>query len=76
MRATSISPSLQETRKPEEIQALTFVKNAGRFGEHCIDFAEKRCKSAQVHLIVPHDPREWLRRSPSQVVEIMLRNQG
>jgi len=52
------------------------LKNGWRFGQHRVDFAEKSRQPAQVHLIVPHNSHHWLRRSPTQIVEVMLRNLG
>src|SRR5215472_17687932 len=74
LRSAGIPVSLQETRKAKEVEAFFFFETVCRFREHRIDFAKKSRKAAQVQLIVPQNSHDGLRRSASQIVEVILRD--
>src|SRR5713226_1661959 len=73
LRAIGVPAPEQESGKPEEVQ--TFVRGAWCLGKKLVDLAEKRGKSAQIHLIVAHYRRKRLGGPAAQVVEIKLRNE-
>jgi len=76
MGAALISAALQESRKPEKIETLHFICVARQIRKQRVDFEEKSCQAAQIHLIVLHDSRERARASSSQIIEVILRDQS
>ena len=61
MGAFFLPAAVQISRKPEQIQRIGDLVKGFTLVQQGIDLAKKRCKPAQVHLIVFHHARQRVR---------------
>ena len=67
-----IAAPLEESREPEEIEAVDSFALCVLRCDESVDLAKKGGQAAQIHLVVPQDAYKWIRGAAAKIVKIIL----